>query len=163
MSIQGSLNQAAGIGAALYTQTPSYAAKKEEKLKQTELKTSKAQLEALKPELEKEFDVPKEGDKEGSNRYITGRLAQDIMEEKADVLRQRIFDLNPNAATAGDLYGNKKFGELSQNPRYKRISEELIARQEAARQTADDIKQARTYQNQTILTNVNKWGETNGK
>ena len=38
MSIQGSLNQALGIGAALYTQTPGYAVKKEEKLKQNEIK-----------------------------------------------------------------------------------------------------------------------------
>ena len=150
MSIQGSLNQALGIGAALYTQTPGYAIKKEEKLKQAELKTSEAQLEALKPELAKEFDVPKEDDKEGTKRYITGRLAQEKMKEQADVLRQRIFDLNPNAATAGDLYLNKTSGELSQNPKAISIGKELIDRQEAARQMAEQIKQARTYQKQTM-------------
>ena len=148
--IQSGINQALGIGAALYTQTPGYAAKKEEKLKQKELQTSKAQLEALKPELEKEFDVPKEDDKEGNKQYITGRLAQEKMKEQAEVLRQRIFDLNPNAATAGDLYANKTYGELSRNPKIKSIGEELIARQEAARQMAEEIKQARTYQNQTM-------------
>lgn len=150
MSIQSTINQAASIGAALYTQTPSYAAKKEEKLKQAELKTSEAQLEALKPELAKEFDVPKEDDKEGNRQYITGRLAQEKMKEQAAVLRQRIFDLNPNAATAGDLYANKTHGELSQDPKVKSIGEELIARQEAARQMAEQIKQARTYQKQTM-------------
>ena len=36
--IQSGINQALGIGAALYTQTPGYAAKKEEKLKQNEIK-----------------------------------------------------------------------------------------------------------------------------
>lgn len=150
MSIQSNINQAMSIGAALYTQTPSYAAKKEEKLKQQELQTSKAQLEALKPELEKEFDVPKEGDKEGTKQYITGRLAQEKMKEQADVLRQRIFDLNPNAATAGDLYSNKTYGELSQNPKVKSVGEELIARQEAAREMAEQLKQAKTYQKQTM-------------
>lgn len=150
MSIQSTINQALGIGAALYTQTPGYAAKKEEALKQKELKTSKAQLEALKPELTKEFDVPKEDDKEGTKQYINGRLAQEKIKEQAEVLRQRIFDLNPNAATAGDLYANKTYGELSQNPKVKSIGEELIARQEAARQMADNIKQARTYQKQTM-------------
>lgn len=159
MSIQGALNQALGIGAALYTQTPGYAAKKEEALKQNEIKTSKAQLEALKPELAKEFDVPKEDDKEGTKQYITGRLAQEKMKEQAAILRQRIFDLNPNAATAGDLYGNKTHGELSQNPKIKSIGEELIARQEAARQMAENIKQARIYQKQ----NMNVGGEPNGK
>lgn len=148
--IQSGINQALGIGAALYTQTPGYAAKKEEKLKQAELKTSEAQLEALKPELAKEFDVPKEDDKEGNRQYIAGRLAQEKMEEQAAVLRQRIFDLNPNAATAGDLYANKTHGELSQDPKVKSIGEELIARQEAARQMAEQIKQARTYQKQTM-------------
>lgn len=148
--IQSGINQALGIGAALYTQTPGYAAKKEEKLKQKELKTSEAQLEALKPELAKEFDVPKEDDKEGTKQYIAGRLAQEKMKEQAAVLRQRIFDLNPNAATAGDLYANKTYGELSQNPKVKRIGEELIARQEAARQMAEELKQARAYQKQTM-------------
>lgn len=114
------------------------------------MQTSKAQLEALKPELEKEFDVPKEDDKEGTKQYIAGRLAQEKMKEQADVLRQRIFELNPNAATAADLYGNKTHGELSQNPKVKSIGEELIARQEAARQMAEQIKQARTYQKQTM-------------
>ena len=148
--IQSGINQALGIGAALYTQTPGYAAKKEEKLKQKELQTSKAQLEALKPELAKEFDVFQNFVKEGTNQYITGRLAQEKMKEQAEVLRQRIFDLNPNAATSGDLYANKTYGELSQDPKFKSINEELIARQEAARQMADNIKQARTYQKQTM-------------
>ena len=148
--IQSGINKALGIGAALYTQTPGYAIKKEEKLKQKELQTSKAQLEALKPELAKEFDVPKEDDKEGTEQYITGRLAQEKMKEQAEVLRQRIFDLNPNAATAGDLYANKTYDELSQNPKFKSIGEELIARQEAARQMAEEIKQARAYQKQTM-------------
>lgn len=150
MSIQSGLNKIAALGVAGFTQSPTYAAMKEEKLKQQELKTSEAQLEALEPKLKKEFDVPKEGDNEGTKQYITGRLAQEKMKEQADVLRQRIFDLNPNAATAGDLYANKTYGELSQNPKIKSIGEELIARQEAARRMADDIKQARTYQKQTM-------------
>lgn len=150
MSIQGALNQAAGVGAALYTQTPGYDIKKEEKLKQKELETCKAQLEALKPELKKEFGVPEKADKKGTKQYITNRLAQEKMKEQAAVLRQRIFNLNPNAATAGDLYGNKTLGELTKNPKVVSIGEELIARQEAARQMAEELKQARTYQQQTM-------------
>lgn len=70
MSIQSTINQAASIGAALYTQTPGYAAKKEEKLKQKELQTSKAQLEALKPELEKSSTFPKKTIKKGLNNIL---------------------------------------------------------------------------------------------
>ena len=42
--IQSGINQALGIGAALYTQTPGYAAKKEEKLKQNEIKDLESKL-----------------------------------------------------------------------------------------------------------------------
>ena len=42
--IQSGINQALGIGAALYTQTPGYAAKKEEKLKQKEIKDLESKL-----------------------------------------------------------------------------------------------------------------------
>ena len=159
MSIQGALNQAAGVGAALYTQTPGYAIKKEEKLKQKELQTSKAQLEALKPELEKEFDVPKEGDAKGVGRYITSRLAQEKMKEQADVLRQRIFDLNPNAATAGDLYANKTLGELSRNPKVISIGEELTARQDEANGKGFEIVQARAKQKTRYTQHMANWGK----
>ena len=159
--IQSGINQALGIGAALYTQTPGYAAKKEEALKQKELKTSKAQLEALKPELETKL---------GEDAQPMDELARKKIEEHANVLRERIFDIEPNAANAKEYYGNQTFGKM-----FNDLG--LNDKQVKANGRSFEIVQARAGQktrcekgfennwgrNQTILTDVNKWGETNGK
>ena len=49
--IQSGINQALGIGAALYTQTPGYAAKKEEKLKQKEIKNIESKVAAYDKQI----------------------------------------------------------------------------------------------------------------
>ena len=49
--IQSGINQALGIGAALYTQTPGYAAKKEEKLKQNEIKKLESKVAAYDKQI----------------------------------------------------------------------------------------------------------------
>ena len=49
--IQSGINQALGIGAALYTQTPGYAAKKEEKLKQKEIKDLESKVAAYDKQI----------------------------------------------------------------------------------------------------------------
>ena len=153
MSIQGSLNQALGIGAALYTQTPGYAIKKEEALKQKELQTSKAQLEALKPEL---------ATKLGKDAQPTDVLARKKLEEQANVLRERIFDIEPTAANAKEYYGGQTFGK---------IFNDLGIRQDEANAKSFEIVQARTDQNTRYNKYLANWGkgkrpkvgETNGK
>ena len=153
MSIQGSLNQALGIGAALYTQTPGYAAKKEEKLKQNELKISKAQLEALKPELETKL---------GDDAQPLDKLARKKIEEHANVLRERIFDIEPTAANAKEYYGSQTFGKIFQD---------LGIRQDEANEKSFDIVQARAEQKIRYNQHMANWGkgkrpkvgETNGK
>ncbi len=153
MSIQSTINQALGIGAALYTQTPSYAAKKEEALKQKELKTSKAQLEALKPELET---------KSGEDAQPLDKLARQKIEEQANVLRERIFDIEPTAANAKEYYDSQTFGK---------IFKDLGIRQDEANEKSFEIVQARTKQNTRYNQHIANWGkgkrpkvgETNGK
>lgn len=153
MSIQGSLNQALGIGAALYTQTPGYATKKEEALKQKELKTSKAQLEALKPELEKKL---------GEDAQPLDELARKKLEEHANVLRERIFDIEPTAANAKEYYGSQTFGK---------IFKDLDIRQDEANEKSFEIVQARAGQKTRYNQHMANWGkgkrpkvgETNGK
>ena len=153
MSIQGSLNQALGIGAALYTQTPGYTIKKEEALKQKELQTSKAQLEALKPELETEL---------GEDAQPMDKLARKKIEEQANVLRERIFDIEPTAANAKEYYGGQTFGK---------IFNDLGVRQDEANEKSFEIVQARTKQNTRFNQHMANWGkgkrpkvgETNGK
>ena len=153
MSIQGSLNQALGIGAALYTQTPGYAIKKEEKLKQNELQTSKAQLEALKPELETNL---------GEDAQPMDKLARQKIEEQANVLRERIFDIEPTAANAKEYYGGQTFGK---------IFKDLGVRQDKANEQSFEIVQARAKQKTRYNQHMANWGkgkrpkvgETNGK
>ena len=153
MSIQGSLNQALGIGAALYTQTPGYAAKKEEALKQKELKTSKAQLEALKPELETKL---------GEDAQPMDKLARKKIEEQANVLRERIFDIEPTAANAKEYYGGQTFGKIFQD---------LGIRQDEANEKSFEIFQARAGQKTGYSQHMANWGkgkrpkvgDTNGK
>lgn len=153
MSIQGSLNQALGIGAALYTQTPGYAIKKEEALKQKELQTSKAQLEALKPELETKL---------GEDAQPVDKLARKKLEEQANVLRERIFDIEPTAANAKEYYGSQTFGK---------IFKDLGIRQDEANGRSFEIVQARAGQKTRYDQHMANWGkgkrpkvgETNGK
>ena len=152
--IQSGINQALGIGAALYTQTPGYAAKKEEKLKQKELQTSKAQLEALKPELETEL---------GEDAQLMDELARKKIEEQANVLRERIFDIEPTAANAKEYYGSQTFGK---------IFKDLGIRQDEANEKSFEIVRARGKQKTRYEKGFeNNWGkgkrpkvgETNGK
>ena len=134
MSIQSTINQAASIGAALYTQTPGYAAKKEEKLKQT-------QIEGL--------------------------------ESKVAGYDERLKAVNPNHSEADSVTQSLEAGKASLekqllrlDPSVERLSRyyeaEAIRRQEA-NDRAQGKQANRQAQKQTILTDVNKWGETNGK
>lgn len=153
MSIQSTINQAATIGAALYTQTPDYAAKKEEKLKQKELQTSKAQLEALKPELETKLS---------DDANPMDKLARKKIEEQANVLRERIFDIEPTAANAKEYYGGQTFGK---------IFKDLSVRQDEANEQSFEIVLARDAQKTRYNQHMANWGkgkrpkvgETNGK
>ena len=153
MRIQSNINQARSIGAALYTQTPGYAAKKEEALKQKELKTSKAQLEALKPELETKL---------GEDAQPMDKLARKKIEEQANVLRERIFDIEPTAANAKEYYGSQTFGKIFQD---------LGIRQDEANEKSFEIAQARAEQKTRYNQHMANWGkskrpkvgETNGK
>lgn len=143
MSIQSGINQALGIGAALYTQTPGYAAKKEEALKQKELKTSKSQLEALKPELETKL---------GEDASPNDKLARKKLEETANVLRERIFDIEPTAANANEYYGNQTFGKI-----FKDLG--LEDKQETANGRSFEIVQARGGQKTRYSQYMANWGK----
>ena len=153
--IQSGINRTLGMGAALYTQTPGYAAKKEEALKQKELKTSKAQLEALKPELETKL---------GDDAQPLDKLARKKIEEHANVLRERIFDIEPNEANAKEYYGNQTFGKM-----FNDLG--LNDKQVKANGRSFEITQARAGQKTRIEKGFeNNWGkgkrpkvgETNG-
>lgn len=134
MSIQGALNQAAGIGAALYTQTPGYAAKKEEKLKQTQIKGLESKLAGYDEQL-KAVNPTKGEDQSVRESLEAGKTS----------LQKQLLKLDPSAS------------------RLRMYYEEQAVRRAEANDQAQGKKANRQAQKQTILTNVNKWGETNGK
>lgn len=134
MSIQGSLNQALGIGAALYTQTPGYAIKKEEKLKQTQIKGLESKLAGYDKEL-KDVNPAKGEDQSVKESLEAGKTS----------LQKQLLKLDPSASRLRMYY-----------------EEQAIRRQEANNQ-AQGKKANRQDQKQTMLIDANKWGEINGK
>lgn len=132
MSIQSSINQAASIGAALYTQTPGYAAKKEEKLKQTQIKGLESKLAEYDEEL-KAVNPAKGEDQSVKESLEAGKTS----------LQKQLLKLDPSASRLRMYY-----------------EEQAVRRAEANDQAQG--KQA-NRQEQKISTNVNRWGEINGK
>lgn len=134
MSIQGALNQAAGIGAALYTQTPGYAAKKEEKLKQTQIKGLESKLAGYQESL-KGLDM----------KQPEAETAKESLEAGEQFVKKDLLKLDPSASRILSYY------------------QELAIKRQEANNQARGNQANRQEQKQTILTNANKWGEINGK
>ena len=134
MSIQSTINQAAGIGAALYTQTPGYAIKKEEKLKQTQIKGLESKLAGYDEQL-KAVNPAKGEDQSVKESLEAGKTS----------LQKQLLKLDPSASRLRMYY-----------------DEQAIRRQEA-NDRAEGKKANRQDQKQTMLIDANKWGEINGK
>ena len=134
MSIQSNINQAMSIGAALYTQTPGYAIKKEEKLTQTKIKGLESKLAGYDEEL-KDVNPAKGEDQSVKESLEAGKTS----------LQKQLLKLDPSASRLRMYY-----------------EEQAIRRQEANNQ-AQGKKANRQDQKQTMLIDANKWGEINGK
>ena len=132
--IQSGINQALGIGAALYTQTPGYAAKKEEKLKQTQIKGLESKLAGYDEQL-KAVNPAKDEDQSVKESLEAGKTS----------LQKQLLKLDPSAS------------------RLRMYYEEQAIRRQEANDRAEGKKANRQYQKQTMLIDANKWGEINGK
>lgn len=132
--IQSGINQALGIGAALYTQTPGYAAKKEEKLKQTQIKGLESKLAGYDEQL-KAVNPAKGEDQSVKESLEAGKTS----------LQKQLLKLDPSAS------------------RFRMYYEEQAIRRQEANDRAEGKKANRQAQKQTMLIDTNKWGETNGK
>lgn len=133
MSIQSTINQALGIGAALYTQTPGYAIKKEEKLKQTQIKGLESKLAGYQESL-KGLDMEQpEAD-----------ATKESLEAGEQSVKKDLLKLDPSASRIMSYY------------------QELAIKRQEANNQAQGKKANRQAQKQTILTDANKWGEING-
>ena len=164
MSIQQSINQAIGIAGALATQTPMAAAHRENAVKKAALKSESKNLEA-KGEILKGI---LEGETMGKDypESIIDELGEEAVESK-----KRIAEIKPTKEniesyldTAKTVEKNKNLQEFKKmnaqrRAQYaedtKRRAQDALKKAEAERQAKADIKTR-------IITNINKWGETNG-
>ena len=91
--IQSGINQALGIGAALYTQTPGYAIKKEEKIKQTQIKGLESKLAGYQESL-KGLDM----------EQPEAEATKQSLEAGEQSVKKDLFKLDPSASRILSYY-----------------------------------------------------------
>ena len=168
MSIQQSLNQALGIGAVLATQTPAYKAQVEKKTEEAALKREEKGLEAQSKILGETLKGMSKG--EDYSEAVINETAQRAVEAQ-----RRISEIKPTAEniqrylkTATTVENVNKasdsFKQAKENMRAKReAGKNLRQRAKEALEKAKEEQSARVEGKSRILTNINKWGELNGK
>lgn len=134
MSIQQSINQAIGIAGALATQTPMAAAHRENAVNEAKLKSESKNLEA-KGEILKGI---LEGETKGKD--YPESIIDELGEEGKNIQEFKKKNAQRRAQYAEDT---------------KKRAQDALKKAEAERQAKADIKTR-------IITNINKWGETNG-
>lgn len=164
MSIQQSINQAIGIAGALATQTPMAAAHRENAIKKATLKSESKNLEA-KGEILKGI---LEGETKGKNypESIIDELGEEAVESK-----KRIAEIKPTEEniksyldTAKTVEEGKNIQEFKKRNAQRRAqyAEDTKRRAQDALKKAEAERQAKADIKTRIITNINKWGETNG-
>lgn len=164
MSIQQSINQAIGIAGALATQTPMAAAHRENAVKKAALKSESKNLEA-KGEILKGI---LEGETKGKNypESIIDELGEEAVESK-----KRIAEIKPTKEniksyldTAKTVEEGKNIQEFKKKNAQRRAqyAENTAKRAQDALKKAEAERQAKADIKTRIITNINKWGETNG-
>ena len=172
MSIQQSINQAIGIAGALATQTPMAAAHREKVLNKAEVKDEEKSLVNKRNVLQNVIDEANNDEKPDVHKLGVGMEA---MREQTASLK-RLQELNPKEYTktyveAATTLGKAEEGyqdilEYREKQKIKaeqqkdaknarRRAQYALKKAEAERQAKADIKTR-------IMTNINKWGETNG-
>ena len=164
MSIQQSINQAIGIAGALATQTPMAAAHRENAVKNAALKSESKNLEA-KGEILKGI---LEGETKGKDypESIIDELGEEAVESK-----KRIAEIKPTKEniksyldTAKTVEEGKNIQEFKKRNAQMRAqyAEDTKKRAQDALKKAEAERQAKADIKTRIITNINKWGETNG-
>lgn len=164
MSIQQSINQAIGIAGVLATQTPMAAAHRENAVKKAALKSESKNLEA-KGEILKGI---LEGETKGKDypESIIDELGEEAVESK-----KRIAEIKPTKEniksyldTAKTVEEGKNIQEFKKKNAQRRAqyAEDTKKRAQNALKKAEAERQAKADIKTRIITNINKWGETNG-
>lgn len=164
MSIQSSINQAIGIAGALATQTPMAAAHRENAIKKAALKSESKNLETQGDIL---YEILK-GETEGKDypESVIDELGKETVETK-----KRITEIKPTKEniqsyldTATLVEKNKNLQEFKEKNAQRRAqyAEDTKKRAQDALKKAEAERQAKADIKTRIMTNINKWGETNG-
>lgn len=164
MSIQQSINQAIGIAGALATQTPMAAAHRENAVNEAKLKSESKNLEAKGKILKGIL----EGETKGKDypESIIDELGEEAVESK-----KRIAEIKPTKEniksyldTAKTVEEGKNIQEFKKKNAQRRAqyAEDTKKRAQDALKKAEAERQAKADIKTRIITNINKWGETNG-
>ena len=151
MSIQGNINQAITLGAALYTQTPKYQTKVEEAKKVAEseklLKADKLKQDALLKSAEKTFGP---GVSEATKKAY-GKLADESTKESMETYK-KVFELNPTTENF------QRLADMQKNYEANAAAFEEINRQkiEMANQQAEAKKNTKKTQKRKFMDTLSK-------
>ena len=144
MSIQSGINQNLSILGALATQTPGYAAKREEKAVEAKTKAENIAKQAEVAQLKKKAANVTEQLENLDMNQPEARQARETLLKGEEVAYKNLAMADPSAVNWLQFYQNQ-----------------AIRRQEANDQ-AQGKKANRQEQKQTMLIDANKWGEING-
>lgn len=151
MSIQSSLNQVAGLGAVGFTQSATYKAKTEEKLREKQV----AQLDEAASVTE--LALHESTGTEENPAYDT-KIEQDEA-QKLYSIRQELFRSDPTPKRFRDyMRASERLFWANEPPNFTVANK----RNEALFNT-EQKKQNKMEQSKIIQDNINRWGEINGK
>ena len=168
MSIQQSINQTLGIAGALATQTPAYKAQVEKKTEEAALKREEKGLEVQSKILTETLKGLAKG--EDYSESVINEA-----EKKAVEAQKRISEIKPTeenikrylrTATAVEKVdeGSEFFKQATERMNAKRANgRNLRQRANEALKKSEEEKTARAETKSRIITNINKWGELNGR
>lgn len=148
MSIQGVLNQATSVGAALYSQSATYKQKTEEKIAEQQ-KTQ--QLEQAYNRAEK-----------AGTAYADMQLALKEEAEKTGVKPEPIPESAKRALYSEDVQASADLYRLDPTGENAYNYSEAVKRYESLFKT-EQKRQNKMEQSKIIQDNINRWGEINGK
>lgn len=151
MSIQSSLNQVAGLGAVGFTQSATYKAKTEEKLKEKQV-----------AQLDKEASIVERALQESTGTETSPQHDPKVEQDEARRLysiRQELFRSDPTQERFKAYTGaSERLLHVNESPKFT-----VANRRYEAMFNTEQKRQNKMEQNKIIQDNINKWGEINGK
>lgn len=168
MSIQQSINQTLGIAGVLATQTPAYKAQVEKKAEEAALKQEEKKVEAQLNVLDTVIEGMAEGKEYSKSAIRQAKVDLQSAQKRMAEIRPTKENIEMYLGTTSNIERwDKKQAQLERaaaNAAAKRAAgKNLRQRAEEALNKSEEEKTARTETKSRIITNINKWGELNGR